>query len=278
MLANKFELSDEEFEQFRRIIYRSTGIHLSKKKKTLVISRLSKRLRALNLADFSQYYRYLKENHNSSDELVHMINRITTNKTEFFRERSHFDFLREDLLPHMIKKADKSGIARRLRIWSAGCSTGEEPYSIAMTIQEAFRGKQGWDIKILATDVDTEVLRKGITGVYSPNKVVDVPSEYLKRYFERQDDGYHVKEGIKSMVVFRRLNLIREIYPMKGPFDIIFCRNVIIYFDRDTKKRLMERFYQYLKDGGFIFMGHSESLMDMKDRFRYIKNTIYKKV
>ncbi len=278
MLTNNFELSNAEFEQFRKIIYRNTGIYLSSKKKTLLISRLSKRLRALNLADFSQYYRYLQESPNSSDELVHMINRITTNKTEFFREKYHFDFLKENVFPLMIKNAEKLRMPRRLRIWSAGCSTGEEPYSIAMIVSEAFRCVREWDIKILATDVDTDVLKKAIKGVYSHNSIVGVPGKYLRRYFVRRDDGYHLKESIKSMVVFRKLNLIREIYPMRGPFDIIFCRNVIIYFSRETKKALMQRLYQYLKDDGFIFMGHSESLMDMKDRFMYIKNTIYKKV
>jgi len=278
LLTGTFELTDEEFEQFRSIIYKSIGIHLSEKKRSLLVSRLSRRLRALNLNTFSQYYRYLQKSPDSKNELMHMINRITTNKTDFFREIQHFDFLKKELFPYIIEKAENGDRSRTVRIWSAGCSSGEEPYSIAMTIADTFKDYMGWDIKILATDIDTEVLAKAINGIYPVQSIDAVPKEYLIRFFTRQDNNYRVKQGIKSMIVFRKLNLMQPVFPIKRPFDIIFCRNVIIYFDIETKTELMKKFHHYLKDSGYIFLGHSESLMHMKAEFKYIQNTVYRKI
>jgi len=271
-----YELTDKEFKLFQEIIYRQTGIHMSEKKRNLIVARLSKRLRALNLNNFSEYYQYLSDE-NSSDEIINLINRVTTNKTDFFREIHHFEFLLQDVLPAIIKEGNSTR-ERRLRIWSAGCSTGEEPYSLAMTVSEAFKGERGWDIKILATDLDTEVLMKAMTGIYSSQVITPVPINYISKYLERTANGYEVTRAIKSMVSFRKLNLMDQAFPMKKTFDIIFCRNVMIYFDDETKASLVRKFHHHLKDNGFMFIGHSESLMYMKDLFRFLKHTVYQKV
>jgi len=277
LFAQSLDLSDREFQLFQEIIYRETGIHMSDKKKKLVVARLSKRLRALNLRTFTEYYNYLKKSPQADGEIVNLINRITTNKTDFFRERHHFDFLLRELYPGMIEESRTTGI-RRLRIWSAGCSSGEEPYTLAMVALEAFKAQRGWDIKVLATDLDTEMLQKAIAGIYPTQSVSPVPKDYLHKYFLRKGENYEANNALKSMIAFRRLNLMDETFPMKFPFDIIFCRNVIIYFDTKTKEELLNKFYRHLKPKGYMFIGHSESLMHMKDRFRYLKHTIYQKV
>lgn len=276
MLAQSYEITDKEFDLFRGMIYRETGIDLSERKKRLVIARLSKRLRALNLESFTDYYNYLQEDRNADSELVLLINRITTNKTDYFREMHHFDYLKQELLPQIINAGEK-GASRTLRIWSAGCSSGEEPYSLAMTVADTFTKVRGWDIKILATDLDTDVLGKASQGLYNSMAVSPVPSAYMSKYFRRSGSDYEVVPELKNMIYFRKLNLMNP-FPMKKQFDIIFCRNVIIYFDAQTKHELMTKFHQQLKNQGHMFIGHSESLMHMKDKFRYIKNTIYQKV
>lgn len=250
---------------------------MSDKKQKLIVARLSKRLRMLNLLNFTQYYEYLNESPNADKEIVNLINRVTTNKTNFFRENHHFDFLLHELFPKMIALGQTTG-SRCLRIWSAGCSSGEEPYTIAMVASEAFKSQRGWDIKILATDLDTEILQKAIEGVYPTQAVTQIPKEYLLRYFNRNSTDYIANHKLKSMISFRKLNLMDHTFPMKRPFDIIFCRNVIIYFDSQTKENLLEKFHSHLKNKGHMFIGHSESLMHMKNKYRYLKHTIYQKV
>ena len=277
MFDQGFDLTEKEFVLFKELIYRETGINMSDKKKKLIVARLSKRLRALRLSNFTDYYDYLNESPDADNEIVNLINRVTTNKTDFFREKHHFDFLNNELYPQMISQSRNTGM-RKLRIWSAGCSSGEEPYTLAMVTLEAFKGERGWDIKILATDLDTEILQKAITGAYPTQAIAPVPREYLTRYFNRSGESYVVNDAVKSLVSFRRLNLMDGSFPMKHPFDIIFCRNVIIYFDAQTKDTLLTKYHKHLKKDGHIFIGHSESLMHMKDRFRYLKHTVYQKV
>jgi chemotaxis protein methyltransferase CheR len=250
---------------------------MTEKKRNLVVARLSKRLRALNLSNFSEYYEYLTTSSNASDELNNLINRITTNKTDFFREKHHFDFLVNEIFPTFLDTARKSGM-RRLRIWSAGCSSGEEPYSIAMTVADFFKDERGWDLKILATDLDTDIIMKASKGVYSSQQITPVPINYLSKYFVRTSQGYEVSPNIKSMIAFRKLNLMDPSFPMKKPFDIIFCRNVMIYFDEETRKDLVIKYHNHLNDIGYMFVGHSESLMYMKHLFKFLKHTVYIKV
>lgn len=274
--AQTYRISDKEFQLFRDIIFRETGIHMSDRKRNLVVARLSKRLRALNLSSFSEYYQFLSESSDAGNELINLINRVTTNKTDFFRERHHFDFLHSEVLPSYIEAA-RRGRERRLRIWSAGCSSGEEPYSIAMTVSEALQNERGWDAKILATDLDTEILIRASRGLYSSQQVTPIPMSYITKYLVRTSEGYEAGPQIKHMVAFRKLNLMDQYFPMKRPFDIIFCRNVMIYFNEDTKADLVGRFHMHLKDDGYMFIGHSESLMHMKHLFKFLKHTVYKK-
>jgi chemotaxis protein methyltransferase CheR len=277
LCAQSFSITEKEFNLFRDIIYRQTGIQMTEKKRNLVVARLSKRLRALNLSNFSEYYEYLNTSSKAADELNNLINRITTNKTDFFREKHHFDFLINEIFPSFLDVARNSG-TRRLRIWSAGCSSGEEPYSLAMTVADFFKDERGWDLKILATDLDTDILMKAAKGVYSSQQITPVPMNYLSKYFVRTSQGYEVSPQIKAMIAFRKLNLMDPSFPMKKPFDIIFCRNVMIYFDEETRKDLVKKYHNHLRDNGYMFVGHSESLMYMKHLFKFLKHTVYIKV
>lgn len=270
------ELDDTSFKRFRDIIYEESGIKLNESKRALMQSRLMKRLRELGMDGYRDYYGYLMDNYR--DEIVNLINAITTNKTDFFRESKHFDYMTGELLPEFVKSGKNE-----LKIWSAGCSTGEEPYSIAITAHRFFENRKAPEIRILATDIDTQVLNRGRAGIYKAEdifEVVDIPT--AKRYFQKgtdENEGFlRVKEFIRRMVFFRRLNLLDASFPMKGKFDIIFCRNVIIYFDRESQKRLFANFHRHLADDGYLFVGHSETLTGITDRFIFIRNTIYKKV
>jgi len=267
-------LGNKEFAGFRDLIYKEAGIKLSELKKALVQARLSKRIRALGLESYSDYYVYLLDNYDS--EKINFINAITTNKTEFFREKKHFDYLNEIVLPAFEKTGRKF-----LRVWSAGCSSGEEAYSIGITLLEYFMGKPRPDIKILATDIDTQVLDAALKGIYKKEQVNIIEPDILRRYFLKGRGGfngyYQIKDSLGGMVYFRRLNLQDDSFPMKGRFDIIFCRNVIIYFDRPTQKRLFDKIHDYLADDGHLFIGHSENITSFTDRFVLVGNTMYKK-
>ncbi|MDY6969646.1 MAG: protein-glutamate O-methyltransferase [Spirochaetota bacterium] len=269
------EITNKEFTLFKDIVYQESGIKLSDVKKALLQSRLLKRLRALNIDSYSNYYNFLINNYET--EKINLINCITTNKTDFFREEKHFIFLNDIILPKFEKNNKK-----KIRVWSAGCATGEEPYSIAIILNEYYRGKKIPDIKILATDIDTVVLKKGEEGIYESTLLENVDKEIIKRYFYkgiRENEGFlKIKDSLKDIVYFRRLNLLCETYPMKHQFDLIFCRNVIIYFDNETRTRLFNQFHKYLYKDGYFFAGHSETLSGITDKFTLIGNTIYEKV
>ncbi len=273
-MINDYNLDDKEFYKLRDIIYNEAGINLGDVKKILMQSRLIKRLRELKLDNYQQYYDYLIENYDR--EKISFINAITTNKTDFFRENDHFEFMKKKVLPDFDRKNEKE-----IRIWSAGCSTGEEPYSIAMTLSEYYSGKKHPEFLILATDIDTQVLARASEGIYPADHLSGVDPAYLKKYFIQSNKGgmlmYTVDESLKKSVYFRRLNLLEKEYPMKKQFDIIFCRNVIIYFDRDTQRKLFAKYYDYLKDDGYLLIGHSENLSGITDRFTLIGRTIYRK-
>ena len=268
-------LQDKEFHFIKEIVYKESGIRLTEMKKALVQSRLLKRLRELKMGDYGDYCRYLEDNY--AHEVVNLINCITTNKTDFFREPKHFEFMREVFLPEFAAAG-----RTRLRIWSAGCSTGAEPYSIAATLLDYYVGKRMPDVKILATDIDTQVLRKGEEGLYRLEEIESMDVPLLQKYFMRGTGAhkgtFRVKESVKKLVHFGRLNLLDDAYPMKGPFNLIFCRNVIIYFDVDSRKRLFDKFHAFLHDDGYLIMGHSETLTGLTNRFHFLGNTIYKKV
>lgn len=266
-----FAISTEEFERFRTLIYDESGIALNGQKQGLVASRLSKRLRELGLSSFSEYYDQLMRDP-QREEFTRMLDLISTNKTDFFREPRHFDFLREEILPELTQE-------KRVRIWSSACSTGEEPYTIAMTLYDGVSDPGQWDFKILATDLSTRVLAKAASGQYDEERVLEVPAEIVRRHFLRgrgNSEGLlKVKPHLAAMIQFRRLNLMDDRFPIKSPLDIIFCRNVMIYFDRPTQERLVNKFYHYLKPGGHLFIGHSESLQWVNHPFMSVAPTIY---
>lgn len=275
------ELSDSLFNKFRDLIYNEAGINLHEGKKPLLQARLSKRLRATGIRSFEEYYNYITNPRNVA-EFINFIDAISTNLTYFFREEQHFQFMEEVALPEIIARKEKRG-ERRIRMWSAACSTGEEPYSMAMCVLEYLEKmspRRSWDFKILATDISTRVLRVAINGVYSEERVQKVSPALRNKYFEkiRQDgeNAYRVVQSLRDIVVFRRLNL-KEAYPFRGPFDIIFCRNVMIYFDKPTQQDIITRMITYLDSGGYFFVGHSESLAGLKHDLIYVKPAVYRK-
>ena len=281
MLGCEFTISDQEFQLIQRLVREQTGIALSEHKRSLVTSRLGKRLRALGLVSFRAYYEYVTgRDRDSGAEVEQFVNAITTNKTDFFRERVHFDFLGGTVIPALKTRATRTG-ERRIRIWSAGCSTGEEPYTLALTLCEQLGSLLTWDVRILASDIDTNVLAHAMTGVYAQDRVTEIPAPLLHRYFLKGsgEKAGQVKVGrdIQSLVTFRRINLLEEPWPIRATFDCIFCRNVIIYFDKPTQVRLMSRFADMLRDDGYLFLGHSETLHGVCDRFVFLRNTVYQK-
>lgn len=265
-------MHDEEFKFLAAMAYELSGIVLGEQKKELVYSRIARRIRALNLTSFAAYCHYLEEN--KTTEVSNFINSITTNLTSFFRENHHFEFLEHSALNEIQQKHARD---RVIRIWSAGCSTGMEPYSIAMTCLNHMK-MAGLDFKILATDLDSEVLTKAKAGIYSMDDVGNIQTKF-KKYFEVSKDGKQarIKEEVKSLIQFNRLNLLGE-WPMRQKFDVIFCRNVVIYFNKETQKELFGRYAEMLHDGGYLIIGHSESLHGVNQRFKPMGRTIYQKV
>ena len=276
ILDDKMSITDREFRQLRDFIHAHTGIALSEHKRALVCSRLAKRLRYHRLNCYADYYNLLTASDPQEQELMAMINAITTNKTDFFREPHHFEFLATEFFPAHRRNPQRS---KPLRIWSAGSSSGEEAYSIAMTALETMSPRTDRDVLILASDIDTDMLARAESGVYSVEQAAQIPEDLLHRYFlkgEGECDGHVVaKPVLKSLVRFRRLNLMEEPWPMQEPFDIIFCRNVIIYFDKPTQQRLFRRFAGNLKKDGFLMLGHSEGLHGYADSFRTVGHSIY---
>ena len=272
-----YELKDSDFQKISRLVYEKCGINLHEGKKGLVNARLSKRLMQGNFKSFSDYYNYVTTEEGIS-EFVTMIDSLSTNLTSFFREDTHFQKLRE-IVPNMIKTANNGHSKPKLRVWSAGCSTGEEPYSIAIVLNELIDGNN-IDMKILATDISTKVLKTATNGIYTNEKTKNIPAQLLKKYFQIGQKGwnghYRVKKELRDIVKFMRFNLM-ESPPSKDIFDVIFCRNVMIYFDKATQNNLVNRFYDCLKQGAYLFIGHSEGLTGLKHRFKYIEPSVYRK-
>ena len=271
-----FKITDSEFRQLREFIYAHTGIALSDHKRALVYSRLGRRLRHHGLDSFADYYVLLTEQDPAGEELVEMINCITTNKTDFFREPHHFRFLTEHVFPRL---RARGSAPRRLRIWSAGTSSGEEAYTLAISVRESFPPNEPWDIRILATDIDTRVLAQAERGEYTREQAERIPEPLLLKYFYQGEGAnagrVQAKPVLKELIRFRRLNLMDNPWPMRGPFDVILCRNVIIYFDRATQRQLIERMTQLLRPEGYLMLGHSESLIDAGGKLRHMSQSVY---
>lgn len=275
--AGGFTLSDKEFRQILKIIKEMTGINMSESKRQLVYRRLGLRLKATGIATVREYLDYLAEG--DPTEVEDFTNAVTTNLTSFFRERHHFEFLAKTVIPEV--EAKKGSTSKRMRIWSAGCSTGEEPYSIAITLKENFKNLARWDAKVLCTDLDSNVLNTCKAGVYSQQRVEKIPQGQLRKWFRKSrsggEDVVKVSPELQKLLTFKQLNLMHD-WPMRGRFDLIFCRNVIIYFDKPTQRVLIERYADILEDNGYLILGHSESLFNVSDRFDLIGNTIYRKI
>jgi len=273
--VKEFEFSDKEFNFLREFVKERTGINLSDAKRELVYGRLAKRLRVLKLAGFGEYCERLKNG--DETETANLVDSITTNLTSFFRENHHFEYLADELIPRIQKE---NHIKRRVRIWSAGCSSGEEPYSIAMVLKESMPSTGGWDTKVLATDLDSKVVARAKSGVYDLNRINSLPSHRLKRWFNKGkgDNSGQIQAAptLQELITFKELNLMHE-WPIKGPFDAIFCRNVVIYFDKPTQRVLFDRYADLLTENGILFIGHSESLFKVSDRFKLLGKTIYQK-
>ncbi len=271
------DLSESEFELFRHLIKKHVGISFSRAKKATLQRRLASRLSHLGLTSYNAYYRYLLHNKEGGLELRQLINAITVDQTAFFRHTKQFELLANLLLPQV---AAQKKITRKLRIWSAGCATGEEAYSIAMEVNEMFKGDAAWDIKILASDIDTDDLKFAYKGKYSRECVQQIPVEYL-RYFRKgsgKDTGFFlVREVLRKKLLFRRLNIVHFDFSFESPVDIIFCRNVMIYFDAEVKKKLIDSFFCVLERHGFLLLGSSESLIGIDERFALVGHSIYQK-
>ncbi len=272
---HEFDFTDKHFNWFVNLVMDKTGIALSDKKRELVYSRLARCLRRLKFNSFDQYIELLKER--PEDEMVEFVNSITTNLTNFYREAHHFEYLGGTVLKYLQQQRRQE---KRIRIWSAGCSTGEEPYTIAMTLRESIPDIDRWDIKILATDIDTNVLAKASEGIYQKERINGINNTRLKKWFLKPSSSdspdVKVSSKLKELITFKQLNLMHN-WPMKGQFDILFCRNVVIYFNKDTQRILFERFSNILKEDGCMFIGHSENLHKITDRFNLIGKSIHKK-
>ena len=275
----QYFISDKEFQLFSELVYRVSGIVLNASKKELVKARLSKRLTKTGIETFGEYYNHVTKHDKNGEELVRLIDSISTNKTDFFRESKHFDFLNTTLLPALIEEKKKKR-NKTIRVWCAASSSGEEPYSLAITMLDHFKLNEGWDLKILATDISTKVLQKAINGVYTREVLGGVPKHIIPVHFSKvpaNNKCYVVKDHLKKLITYRRFNLMTPKFPFKYLFDFIFCRNVMIYFDSETQHNLVSKFYNCLPKGGYLFIGHSETLTRKTHGFKYVEPAVYVK-
>lgn len=272
-------MTDREFARFSEFIYDTCGIKMPPVKKTMLEARLQKRLRKLGISSFKDYSEYLFSRTGTETELVHLIDVVTTNKTDFFREPAHFDYLVSQALPELMERTG-AGLRKPLSIWSAGCSSGEEPYTLAMVLSE-FSEQQNISFSILATDICTTVLDKARLAVYDEERIDPVPMALRRKYLLRgkgeQKGLVRVVPPLRHRITFRRLNFMDGDFGMREPMDIIFCRNVVIYFDKTTQERLLNKFYRQLIPGGYLFMGHSETLSGLDVPFVQMASTVYRK-
>ena len=272
-------MSDRDFCRFRSLIYEKCGINLVPAKKTMLTSRLRKRLRALGVESFGQYYEFVSGVKGRTEEMVRMIDAVSTNKTDFFREPRHFDYLMNEALPHMVRTG-RWRPGRKLNVWSAGCSSGEEPYTIAMVLAEFASGNRAGDFSILASDISTRVLEIACKGIY-PETMAEPVMSAMKRKYMMHGKGAHegfcrIVPELRNRVQFQRINLNNgKDFGIRARTDIIFCRNVIIYFDRETQRALFEKFYAQLEPGGYLFIGHSETLHGINDQFKAVGGATY---
>ena len=282
-MASPFDLrlTGRDFERFSKLVYEQCGIKLPAHKQSMLEARLRKRLRALGLGSFEEYAELIFSGLAPAEELVSLIDVVTTNKTDFFREPAHFDFLVQTALPTLIDTTG-AGMVRPLRIWSAGCSTGKEPYTLAMVLSEFRASHPGFSFEILGTDISTDVLDKAFKGIYAEEKAAPIPPALRRKYLlkSREPERRQVRivPELRSLVRFRRLNFLDADYGLHESFDVIFCRNVLIYFDRPTQERLLGRFAGLLDPGNFLFLGHSETLLGLSLPLKQMAPSVYRRI
>jgi chemotaxis protein methyltransferase CheR len=281
--SHQFSLDAREFKLFRTLIHGRTGIWLADGKQIMLASRLSKRLRHLGMTSFSEYYQLVQAGGDGSSEIGELINCVTTNKTSFFREPHHFEFLLETVVPEIL--ASTGNRDKTISVWSAACSTGEEPYSIALTLVEALRMARaasvtGWQINVTASDIDTKVLEKAAAGVYDGNALDSVPVALQKKYFLRgkgqMAGSVKIKQEVSSKVHFQRINLMDSVWALKGPYDAIFFRNALIYFQQETQDAFLRKMARQLRPRGYIVLGHSEHIPWLHEVLEPLNKTIYR--
>lgn len=274
-------LTDRDFERFSKLVYEQCGIKLPLNKRSMLEARLRKRLRDLDFHTFEEYADLVFTRGDSNKELVKLIDAVTTNKTDFFREPAHFEHLVKHALPFLVGSFG-AGVKQPLRVWSAGCSTGKEPYTLAMVLKEYQAGLPNFRFDILGTDISTDVLEKAVQGIYAAVKADPIPITLKKKYLlkskDRMGDKVRITPELRAMVRFRRLNFMDEDFGFREPFDIIFCRNVIIYFDRPTQERLLTKLVNNLVAGRYIFLGHSETLLGLNLPLKQMAPSVYRRI
>lgn len=275
-------MRQREFERFSALIYDEAGIKIPPAKKTMLEARLQKRLKVLGIKSFEEYAGFVFSPEGQRQELLHLVDVVTTNKTDFFREPQHFEFLVKKVLPHLQQTNESRSLSNAFKIWSAGCSTGEEPYTMAMVLSEYAQSNPGFRFNITASDICTKVLKTAMTAVYPEDRVDTIPLTMKKKYLMRSKDKkqglVRICSELRNQVTFKRINLMDDELPIGEHQDVIFCRNVIIYFDKPTQTRLMHKFHRRLAPGGFLFLGHSETLNGLDVPFQSVASTVYRKL
>ena len=273
------QLTQEEFDKLSRFIYKESGIKMPPVKRVMLQSRLQKRLRYLNMTNFKEYIDYVFSKEGLNSEIIHMLDVVSTNKTDFFREPVHFDFMSQVVLPEFMEQRTTQ---RTMKVWSAGCSSGEEPYTIAIVLANFAESNPGFDYSIIGTDISTQILQKAVEAVYKEERVTIIPLDTKKKYFlkskDRSNPTVKVTANLRKKVRFGRLNFMDPYYDISETFDVVFCRNVLIYFDRETQENVIQKLCVKLKPGGYFFLGHSESIMNMEVPLKQVKPTIFKRI
>ncbi|MDD2196916.1 MAG: protein-glutamate O-methyltransferase [Bacteroidales bacterium] len=273
------QLTQDEFDKLSKFIYKESGIKMPPVKKIMLQSRLQKRLRHLNISNFKDYIDYVFSKEGLNNEIIHMLDVVSTNKTDFFREPIHFDFLLQEVLPQFILDRNNQ---RTIKVWSAGCSSGEEPYTIAIVLSDFAEKNPGFDYSIVGTDISTQILQKAADAVYKEDRVQIIPMETKRKYFLRSKDRVNptvkVDSSLRRKVRFGRLNFMDPHYEVPETFDVIFCRNVLIYFDRETQEKVIQKLCAKLKPNGYFFLGHSESIMNMDVPLKQVKPTVFRRI
>lgn len=273
------KMTNDDFNRLSEFVFEQSGIKMPPVKKIMLQSRLQKRLRELKITSFVEYADYVFSKEGQKNEIIHMLDVVSTNKTDFFREPIHFDFLNSDVLPEFI---GKNRVNYNMKVWSAGCSSGEEPYTIAITLNEFKKNNQKFNYSITATDISSQILQKAITAIYKEERIVNIPLELKKKYFlkskDKEQKTVRVVSELRNKANYQRLNFMSDVYNLTDSFDVIFCRNVLIYFNRDTQEQVINKLCVKLKQGGYLFIGHSESILGMNLPLEQIKPTIFRRI